>query len=75
MVFHGVWAIEIDSSLVPVQICLTLDQCKERIDCNLGKYCCCPNGTKKTEYKCLAGTTFSDATGAGNYEVDTNFCD
>ncbi|MBQ5700183.1 MAG: hypothetical protein IIV74_02735 [Alphaproteobacteria bacterium] len=33
------------------------------------------NTGDKTSCYIPAGTTFSDATGAGNYEVDTNFCD
>ncbi|MBQ5700184.1 MAG: hypothetical protein IIV74_02740 [Alphaproteobacteria bacterium] len=58
MMSGGALAIELEP-IEPVLICLTLDQCKERINCNLGKYCCCPNGTKRTEYKCPTGWTYS----------------
>lgn len=74
MMSGGVLAIELEQ-IEPVLICLTLDQCKEQINCTLVNYCCCPNGATKTVYNCPAGTTFSDATGAGNYDVDTYYCE
>lgn len=58
MVSGGALAIELDP-IGPVLICLTLDQCTDRMDCDSGDYCCCPNGATKTVYNCPAGWTYS----------------
>lgn len=54
-------ALDVAGDVTVVQLCYSLTQCSNLINCNTADKCCCPNGNTKTTYNCPSGWSWNSS--------------